>query len=105
MISTADTKFKIGPIDQKKIQFDISSALVIDKMPLIYHSYPVIDNLKSFKNLADLLQNNNFPTLFDSDLHIIVGIRKAGLINYDKIRETCSPGEPFVGCCKISWAV
>ena len=74
-------------------------------MPSIDHSYPVTDNLKSFKNLADLLQNNKFPTLFDSDLHIIVGIREAGLINYDKIREPCSPGEPFVGRCKIGWAV
>ena len=105
LISTVDTKFKIGPIDRKEIQFDISSALVIDKMPSIDHSYPVVDNLKSFKNVTDLLQNNKFPTLLDSDLHIIVGIRKAALINYDKIRDPCSPGEPFVRCCKIGWAI
>ena len=105
LIFTVDAKFKISPIDQKEIQFDISSALVIDKMPSIGHSYPVADNLKSFKNVTDLLQNNKFHTLLDFDLHIIVGICEAALINYDKIRVPCSPGEPFVGRCKIGWAI
>ena len=38
LISTIDTKFKIGPIDRKEIKFDITSALVIDQMPSIDHS-------------------------------------------------------------------
>ena len=105
LISTIDTKFKIGPIDKKEIKFDISSALVLDQMPSIDHSYPIADNLNSFKNLTDLIQNNKFPNLFDSDLHVIVGIREAGLINYEKIRKPCNPGEPFAARCKIGWTV
>ena len=102
LISTVDTKFKIGPIDRKETKFDISSALVIDKMPAIDHSYPVAENLNSFKNLTDLLQNNKFPNLFDSDLHIIVGIREADLINYDKIREPCNPGNHSQAVAKLA---
>ena len=79
--------------------------MVIDQMPSIDHSYPVADNLNSFKNLTDLLQNNKFPNLFDSDLHIIVGIREAGLINYEKIRKPCNPGKPFTRLCEIGWTV
>ena len=35
LISTFDTKFKIGPIDKKEMKFNIPSALVSDQMPLI----------------------------------------------------------------------
>ena len=43
--------------------------------------------------------------MFDFDLHIIVGIREVGLINYEKIRKPCNLGEPFTARCKIGWTV
>ena len=35
LISTIDTKFKVGPIDNKGLKFDINSALVPDQMSSI----------------------------------------------------------------------
>ena len=104
-ISTIHTKFKIGPIDKKETKFDISSALVLEQMPSIDQNCPIAANLSSFKNLTDLIQNNKFPNLFDSNLHVIVGIREAELINFEKIRKPFHYDEPFVARCKIGWAV
>ena len=52
-----------------------------------------------------MIQENKFPNLVDSSLHVIIGVREAGLINFDKIRKPCYPNEPFVGRCKIGWTV
>ena len=49
LISTIDTKFKIGPIDNKGIKFDIASALVLDQMPLIDQNCPIASNLSFFR--------------------------------------------------------
>ena len=67
LVSMYDTKFKIGPIDKKEIKFNISSALVSDKMLSIDQNFPVAANLSSFKNLNDSIQNNKFSNLYDSD--------------------------------------
>ena len=105
LISTIDTKFKIGPIDKKETKFNISSALVLEQMPSIDQNCPIAANLSSFKNVTDLIQNNKFPNLFDSDLHVIVGIREAELINFEKIRKPFHHNEPFVAWCKSGWTV
>ena len=55
LISTIDTKFKIGPTDKKEIKFNISSALVLDLMPSIEQNCPVAFNLSSFGNATDLI--------------------------------------------------
>ena len=49
LVSTFDTKFKIGPIDKKETKFNIDSALVLDQMPSIEQNFPVATNLDSFK--------------------------------------------------------
>ena len=103
LVSTFDTKFRIGPIDNKATRFDISSALVLDRMPSVDRNFPVAENLCAFKNLADLVQGNKFPELYDSELHLIIGIREASIISYDKIRKLLKAVEPFAGCCKIGW--
>ena len=105
LVSTFDTKFKIGPIDNKESKFNISSALVLDQMPSIDQNFPVADNLGSFRNLTDLVQCNKFPNLYDSGLHLIIGIREAEIINFDKIRKPFNADEPFAVRCKIGWTV
>ena len=105
LISTIDTKFKIGPIDKKEVKFNISSALILDQMPSIDQNCPVASNLGSFKNATDLIRLNKFPNLIDSSLHVIIGIREAELINFEKIRKPCHQNEPFVAHCKIGWTV
>ena len=75
LISTIDTKLKIGPIDKKETKFNISSALVLEQMPSIDQNCPIAANLSSFKNVTDLIQNNKFPNLLDSNLHVIIGVR------------------------------
>ena len=72
LVSTLDKKFKIGPIDNKDIKFNIASALVLDQMPSIDQNFLVAANLCSFKNLTDLVQSNKFPNLYDSGLHLII---------------------------------
>ena len=105
LLSTIDTKFKIGPIDKKGIKFNISSALVLDQMPSIDQNCPIASNLGSFKNATDLIQKNKFPNLVDSSLHVIISVREAELINFEKIWKPCHQNEPFVACCKIGWTV
>ena len=41
LISTIDTKFKVGPIDNKGVKFDINSALDLDQMPSIDQNCPL----------------------------------------------------------------
>ena len=74
-------------------------------MPSIDQNCPIASNLSFFENATDLIQKNKFPNLVDSSLHIIIGVREAGLINYDKVRKPCHPNEPFIGHCKIGWTV
>ena len=104
-MSTFDTKFRIRPINNKATRFDISSALVIYRMPSIDQHLPVAENLGGFKNLADLVQGKKFPELYDSELHLIIVVREISIINYDKIRKPLNMTEPFSGCCKIGWTV
>ena len=47
LISTNDTKFKIGPIDKKTIKFNKSSALVSDQMHSIDQNCHIASNLGS----------------------------------------------------------
>ena len=101
LISNIDTKFKIGHIDNKVVKFEINSALVLDQMPSIDQNCPIAYNLNCFENATDLIRSNKFPNLVDSSLNVIIGVREAGLINYDKVRKPCHPNEPFIGHCKI----
>ena len=87
LISAIDTNFKIGPIDNNEARFEINSALVLDQMPSIDRNCPTASNLNLFENATDLVRNNKFPNLSDSNLHIIIGVREASLINYDKVRD------------------
>ena len=105
LVSTYDTKFKIGPIDKKETKFDISSALVLDKMPSIDQNFPTADNLRLFENMTDLIKGNKFPNLYDSELHVIIGIREAEIINFEKTRIPLNCDEPFAVRCKIGWTV
>ena len=41
LTSTIDTKFKVGPIDNKGVKFEINSALVLDKMPSTDQNCPI----------------------------------------------------------------
>ena len=77
----------------------------MDDIPSIDQNFPIPSNLCSFKNTVDLIRNNKFPKLADSDLHLIIGIREAELINFEKIRKPCNSNEPFVGFCKLGWTV
>ena len=85
LISTIDTKIKIGPIDNKGINFNVASALVFNKMSSIDQNCPNASNLGFFKNATDLIQENKFPNIVDSSLHVIIGVREAGFINFEKI--------------------
>ena len=105
LVSTYDTKFKIGPIDKKETKFDISSALVLDKMPSIDQNFPTANNLRLFKNMTDLIKGNKFPNLYDTELHMIIGVRKAEIINFEKTRKSFKCDEPFAARCKIGWTV
>ena len=87
LVSTYHTKLKIGPIDQKETKFDISSVLVMDKMPSIDKIFPTADNLRLFKNATDLIKSNKFPKFYDTDLHIIIGIREAEMINFESTKK------------------
>ena len=102
LVSTFDTKFRIGPIINKATRFDISSALVLDQMPSIERNFPVVEKLCEFKNLTDLVQGNKFPDLYDSDLHLIISIREASIINYDKIRKHLMPTSHLLAV--VRWA-
>ena len=94
LIGTLETKFKIGPIGKKVTKFDISTALVIDRMPSIDKKFPTAENLKLFDNATDLIRGNKFPKLYDTDLHLIVGIKEAELINFEVTRKPVKCTEP-----------
>ena len=96
LISSIDTNFKIGPIDNSNTRFEIDSALVLDQMPSIEKNFPTASNLDCFENAADLIRKNKFPNLVDENLHLIVGIREANLINYDKVRKPSNTDQPFI---------
>ena len=97
LISTFDTSFKVGPADSG-VKFDVSQALVMDCLPSIDNNFPTSQNLHPFKNSSDLIRDGKFPRL-------IVRIRQAGLINYEKIRKPESFGEPFADKCKLAWTI
>ena len=74
----------------------------MDNLPSIDKNYPISNNLYFiFLNAEDLIKGNKFPNLPDSNMHIIIGIREASLINFEKIRKPSNINEPFVGHCKL----
>ena len=86
LVSTIDTNFKIGPSHSSTEKFNINQALVMDELPSIEQSFPTHDNLRFFKNTANLLiRDNKFPKLADTRLHLIIGVRQAELIHYEKL--------------------
>ena len=87
------------------MKFDVNQALVMDCLPNIDNNFPTSQNLHPFKNSSDLIRDNKFPCLIDTRLNLIVGIRQAGLINYEKIRKPENFGEPFAGKCKLGWTI
>ena len=105
LFSTFDTKLKIGSVDKKETKFNISIALFLDQMPSIDQIFSIAANLSSFKNLTNLIHNNKFPNLYDSELHIIIGIREAEIINFEKTRKPFHCDKPFDARCKIRWTV
>ena len=44
LISTIDTNFKVGPIDNNEVRYEINSALVLDQMPSIDQNCPTASN-------------------------------------------------------------
>ena len=75
----------------------------MDELPSIEQNFPTCDNLQCFKNVAHLVRNNKFPKLADTCLNLIIGIRQAELINYEKLRKPANSGEPFVAKCRLGW--
>ena len=69
----------------------------MDNLPSIDQNFPTYNNLCSFTNTADLLRNDKFPKLADTNLHLIIGVCQAELINFEKLRKPANFGEPFVG--------
>ena len=53
--------------------------------------------------MTDLIKSNKFPNLYDSELHVIIGIREAEIINFEKTRKPLNCDEPFASKCKIGW--
>ena len=103
MISSLDTSFELGPVDNSQIKFKINSALVLNDMPSIDKNFPTSENLSGFENAYDLIRNRKFPDLSDENLHVIVGIREASLINYDRVRTPDHSDQPFLTHCKLGW--
>ena len=52
-----------------------------------------------------MVKSNKFPKLADTRLNLIIGVRQAELINYEKLRKPANPGEPYVGLCKLGWTI
>ena len=74
-------------------------------MPSIDKHFPTADNLHLFENMADLIKDNKFLNLYDSKLHVIIGIRDAEIINFEKTRKALKYDELFAAMCKIGWTV
>ena len=55
LVSAFDTTFKIGPVHNSDDKFDINQALVMNELPSIEQNFPTRDNLRFFKNTADLV--------------------------------------------------
>ena len=72
-------------------------------MPSIEKNFPTASNLGCFEHTSDLVRKNKFPCLIDENLHLIIGVREANLINYDKVRTPVSSDQPFLAHCKIGW--
>ena len=75
----------------------------MDELPSIEKNFPSRDNLRFYKNTADLIKNNKFPKLADTRLNLIIGICQAELTNYEKLRKPANSGEPFVAKCRLGW--
>jgi hypothetical protein len=103
LISSMETSFHVGPVDDALKKFKINSALVLDNMPSIEKNFPTASNLECFEHASDLVRDNKFPCLVDESLHLIIGVREANLINYDKVRTPVSSEQPFLAHCKIGW--
>ena len=69
--------------------------------PLSRKNFPTAGNLSCFEHASDLVRNNKFPELIDENLHLIVGVRQASLINYDRVRGPDNPNEPFLAHCRL----
>ena len=83
VVSSIDTSFSIGPIDQVHTKFEINNALVLNEMPPIGKNFPTSENLDCFDNAYDFIRNGKFTILSDEKLHINIGVRAASLLNYD----------------------
>ena len=77
----------------------------MDCLPDTENNFPSSENLHPFKNISDLIRNNKFPHLIYSRLNIIIGVRQASLINFEKIRKPENSNEPFSAKCKMCWTI
>ena len=77
----------------------------MDELPSIEKNFPTRDNLRFFLNTADFMINNKFLKLSDTRLNLIIGVRQAELINYEKLRKPANPGEPYVVLCKLGQTI
>ena len=103
LVSSVDTNFSIGPVDNTHVRFKINNALVLNDMPSIDKNFPTSENLKCFDNAYDLIRNGKFPIFADENLHFIVGVRDAHLMNYDRVRAPDHPDQPYFARCKLGW--
>ena len=101
LITSVETSFQVGSVDDSQGKFKIGSALVLDNMPSIEKNFPTASNRGCFGHASDLVRENKFPFLIDKNLHLIIGVREANLINSDEVRTPVSSEQPFLSHCKI----
>ena len=104
MISTVSTVFDVSSISDST-HSKISDALVINKLPSIGLNFLTNDKTSCFTNAGDLTNLDLFPTLSDSNLHIIIGIKEAKLFLFDSKHNHVVDLEPYVAHCKLGWSV
>ena len=76
----------------------------MENLPSFDKKYPIANNLHPFKNASDF-NKGEFPSLPDSNLHIIIGIREASLINFEKTCKPINHNEPYVAHCHLGCTV
>ena len=80
----------------------IENALLLESLPDMKNRLALVENLCHFENISDLIQKNKFSKLYDTSLHVIMGIKQFDLIIFYKIHKPLKSNEPFVGLnCKI----
>ena len=85
LISSQNTNFRFGSYDKINVNFKISDALVLDRLPDLEGNFPTKQNLKHFSNGRKLLNANEFPELNDTRLHLMFEIKETELMHYTHV--------------------